>query len=171
MRLAVIRSRVWVSETLNPEATELNVAPLHVNAMIEMTALFDGRPGAEASEKGVDARDGDGGMNTPAHRLAAEDRAENAGLLSPDDRLTCHVHARWIHQCVSSALHVNQITRHRWCRDCAVALNVVVDELTRTVTIRCPRCGDGDSAATTRLLAACRASLAASRPLHLSAVA
>jgi uncharacterized ParB-like nuclease family protein len=94
-----------------------------------------------------------------AQRLAAEDRAEDAGRLDPDDRLTCHVHGRWIHHCVSSPVHVNRVTRHRWCRDCAAELTVAVDELARTVTMRCPRCSRGSSAATTRLLAACRASL------------
>jgi hypothetical protein len=94
-----------------------------------------------------------------ARSLAAEDRAEDAGQLDPDDRLTCHVHGRWVHQCVSSPVHVNPVTRHRWCRDCAAELTVAVDELARTVTMRCPRCGQGSSAATTRLMAACRASL------------
>jgi hypothetical protein len=94
-----------------------------------------------------------------AHWLAAEDRAEDAGRLDPDDRLTCHVHGRWIHQCVSSPAHVNPVTRHRWCRDCATELTVAVDELARTVNMRCPHCSQGSSAATTRLLAACRASL------------
>lgn len=94
-----------------------------------------------------------------AQWLAAEDRAEDAGQLDPDDRLSCHVHGRWIHECVSSPVHVNPVTRHRWCRDCAAELAVAVDELARTVTMRCPRCSQGISAATTRLLAACRASL------------
>jgi hypothetical protein len=94
-----------------------------------------------------------------AHWLAAEDQGEDAGRLHPDDRLTCHVHGRWIHQCVSSPVHVNPVTRHRWCRDCATELTVAVDELARTVTMQCPRCNQGSSAATARLLAACRASL------------
>ncbi|GAA1266273.1 hypothetical protein GCM10009609_31800 [Pseudonocardia aurantiaca] len=94
-----------------------------------------------------------------ARWLAAEDRAEDAGRLDPDDRLTCHVHGRWIHQCVSSPVHVNPVTRHRWCRDCAAELTVAVDELAGTVTMRCPRCSQGSSAATARLSAACRASL------------
>jgi DNA-directed RNA polymerase subunit RPC12/RpoP len=93
-------------------------------------------------------------------RVAEEDYAEDAGLLAADDRLTCHVHGRWIHQCVSSSVHVNQITRHRWCRDCRTELRVAVDELTRTVQMACPRCGDGRSAATDRLVRACNASLA-----------
>jgi hypothetical protein len=94
-----------------------------------------------------------------AHWLAAEDQSEDAGRLAPDDRLTCHVHGRWIHQCVSSPVHVNPVTRHRWCRDCAAELTVAVDELARTVTMRCPRCNEGSSTATARLLSACRASL------------
>jgi hypothetical protein len=94
-----------------------------------------------------------------AHWLAAEDQSEDAGRLEPDDRLTCHVHGRWIHQCVSSRVHVNPVTRHRWCRDCAAELTVAVDELARTVTMRCPHCNQGSSAATERLLSACRASL------------
>ncbi|MFC0110559.1 hypothetical protein [Kibdelosporangium aridum] len=96
-------------------------------------------------------------------RLAAEDEAERAERLSPDDRLTCHVHGKWIHQCVSSPLHAHPVTRHRWCRDCAMVLTVTVDELARTVAMRCPRCGGGSSAATVRLLAACQASLAAAK--------
>jgi hypothetical protein len=98
-----------------------------------------------------------------AQWLATEDRAEDAGQLDPDDRLTCHVHGRWIHQCVSSPVHVNQVTRHRWCRDCAAELTVAVDELSRTVTMSCPGCSQGGSAATTRLLTACRASLSRTR--------
>jgi hypothetical protein len=94
-------------------------------------------------------------------RLDAEDAAEAAELLEPDSRLTCHVHRKWIHQCVSSPLHAHPVTRHRWCRTCDTALTVAVDEFARTVSIRCPRCGDGGSPATTRLLAACRASLLA----------
>lgn len=94
-----------------------------------------------------------------AHWLAAEDEGEDAGRLHPDDRLTCHVHGRWIHQCVSSQAHVNPVTRHRWCRNCEMELTVAVDELARTVTMRCPRCNQGSSTATTRLLTACRASL------------
>ncbi|MFC0106939.1 hypothetical protein [Kibdelosporangium aridum] len=93
-------------------------------------------------------------------QLAQEDRIEDAGRLAPDDRMTCHVHNRWVHQCVSSAAHVNQVTRHRWCRECKTALTVAVDELTLTVHMSCPSCGDGRSAATRRLERACEASLA-----------
>ncbi|WP_439659716.1 hypothetical protein ACSHWB_46355 [Lentzea sp. HUAS TT2] len=40
---------------------------------------------------------------------------------------------------------------------------VVVDELAGAVAMRCPRCGRGGSAATARLIAACRASIEAHR--------
>ena len=103
--------------------------------------------------------------------LATEDDAEDMGLLAADDRLTCHVHGRWIHQCVSSPLHVNQITRHRWCRSCSAELTVAVDELSMTVSMSCPRCGEGRSAATERLITACEASLAAARGVVTLAVA
>lgn len=95
--------------------------------------------------------------------LAMEDDAEDVGRLSSDDRLTCHVHGRWIHQCVASPTHVNPVTRHRWCRPCATELTVSVDELSGDVTMSCPRCGHGESAASARLIAACRASLAMAR--------
>ncbi|WP_439378991.1 hypothetical protein [Amycolatopsis lexingtonensis] len=101
--------------------------------------------------------------------LATEDDAEEMGLLAPDDRLTCHVHGRWIHQCVASPAHVSPVTRHRWCRGCRTALSVAVDELSLAVAMSCPRCGDGASAATTRLTAACRASLAAERDIRRAA--
>jgi hypothetical protein len=94
-----------------------------------------------------------------SRRLRAEDLEEDAGRLSPDDRLTCPVHRRWIHQCVSSPVHVQPVTRHRWCRGCERALTVAIDELGGTVRMTCPGCGAGGSGATTRLLAACRASL------------
>ncbi|WP_394617921.1 hypothetical protein JNUCC0626_02130 [Lentzea sp. JNUCC 0626] len=95
--------------------------------------------------------------------LVEEDHAEDDGVLAPDDRLTCHVHGRWIHQCVSSPVHINPVTRHRWCRGCDSPLGVVVDELAGDVAMRCPRCGCGGSAATARLIAACRASIEAHR--------
>ncbi|GAB3745315.1 hypothetical protein GCM10027598_81750 [Amycolatopsis oliviviridis] len=103
--------------------------------------------------------------------LAMEDDAEDVGRLAPDDRLTCHVHGRWIHQCVASPVHVNPITRHRWCRSCATALTVSVDELSGAVTMSCPRCGHGESAASARLIVACQASLAAARAQAAAQVA
>jgi hypothetical protein len=103
--------------------------------------------------------------------LRSEDLAEDAGRLSPDDRLTCHVHRRWIHQCVSSPVHAHPVTRHRWCRDCEKALTVAVDEFAGTVRMTCPGCGAGGSSATTRLLAACRASLGVTTGRRSAAVA
>jgi hypothetical protein len=105
---------------------------------------------------------GVGGMNALRARLVLEDRVEDTGELGADDRLTCHVHGRWIHQCVSSPIHVNQVTRHRWCRDCEMPVPVVIDELAGIVSMRCSRCGDGVSGPTARLVVACRASLRAS---------
>ncbi|MFC3456501.1 hypothetical protein [Amycolatopsis speibonae] len=101
-------------------------------------------------------------MNALQARLAFEDRVEDMGVLDADDRVTCHVHGRWIHQCVASPIHVNPVTRHRWCRDCERALTVVIDELAGVVTMNCSRCGGGVSGATAHLLTACRASLRAS---------
>ncbi|WP_204164873.1 hypothetical protein [Rhodococcus oxybenzonivorans] len=95
--------------------------------------------------------------------LASEDAAEDDLRLAPDDRVTCPLHHRWIYRCVASPAHINAVTRHRWCRSCAVPLPVVIDEIAGTVTIVCTRCGDGGSPATTRLIAACRASLATSK--------
>lgn len=96
-----------------------------------------------------------------ATRLAVEDTAESAGRLPVDSRLTCGVHRRWIHDCVSSPVHVNQVTGHRWCRTCQEPVTVAVDQLTRTVTMQCPKCGDGRSPATNRLTTSCQSSLSA----------
>jgi hypothetical protein len=69
-----------------------------------------------------------------------------------------------VHECISSAAHVFVVTGHRWCRDCECAANVAVDQLTWSVTVTCPRCGQApDSAATRQIVRTCRASLAASR--------
>jgi hypothetical protein len=96
-----------------------------------------------------------------ARRLAVKDSAELAGRLPADSRLTCSVHRRWIHHCVSSPVHVNQVTGHRWCRDCAAELTVAVDELCRTVTMACPSCGNGGGPSSDRLVNACLGSLVA----------
>ena len=53
-----------------------------------------------------------------AARLAAEDVAEEAGV-DPFERVSCRLHQRWLHQCVSSPVHVVAFTGHRWCRTCA----------------------------------------------------
>ncbi|MFC0452008.1 hypothetical protein [Rhodococcus jostii] len=106
--------------------------------------------------------------STLRDRLAREDAAEDARRLSPVDRTTCPLHRRWIHQCVASPTHVNAVTRHRWCRRCAVPLTVTVDEIAQTVTMVCPSCGDGGSPATTRLVSACCASLGEASYHHTS---
>jgi hypothetical protein len=94
-----------------------------------------------------------------AYWPAAEDQGKDAGRLEADDRLACHVCGRRIHQYVSSRVHVNPVTRHHWCRDCAAEPTAAVDELARTATMRCPRRDQGGSAATARLLTARCASL------------
>lgn len=53
-----------------------------------------------------------------AAMLAWEDAAEERDGLSPHDRITCPVHRRWVHQCVSSPAHAIRVTGHRWCRAC-----------------------------------------------------
>lgn len=96
--------------------------------------------------------------------LLAEDQAEETGWLDPLDRMTCAVHRRWIHECAHSELHVSPVTGHRWCRPCRRELELSVDELTATVTVHCPRCDRGPTTrADAQLIAACEASLTASR--------
>ena len=93
--------------------------------------------------------------------LTAEDRSEEDGL-DPLERTTCRSHRRWLHDCVSSPLHVIVITGTRWCRSCQCALNVAVDQLAGDVSVRCPSCTTTPATCATRqLVRACRASLAA----------
>lgn len=94
--------------------------------------------------------------------LAAEDLAEELGL-DPHARVTCSLHRCWMHQCVSAPDHVIAVTGHRWCRSCARALEVVVDEkTTRTVHLYCPSCGAAaDTVANRQLVRACHTSIAA----------
>ena len=95
--------------------------------------------------------------------LAEEDLAEDRGL-SPHDRITCRLHRKWVHHCISSPLHVIPLTGHRWCRDCRIATSVAVDELTGGVVLTCPRCGTRLAGRATRqIVRTCQASLAASR--------
>ena len=75
-----------------------------------------------------------------AARLAAEDVAEEAGL-DPFERISCRLHQRWLHQCVSSPVHVVAFTGHRWCRTCAAPAAVAVDEWLGDVRVTCTRCG------------------------------
>lgn len=98
-----------------------------------------------------------------AAHLMAEDAAEENGL-DPLERLTCRTHRRWVHQCISSPVHVFVVTGHRWCRRCECAADVAVDELTWSVRITCPNCGNIlDGAATRQIARTCRASMAAAR--------
>jgi hypothetical protein len=98
-----------------------------------------------------------------ADALVAEDQAEDSGFLDALDRITCPAHRRWIHQCCHSDLHVSQVSGHRWCRPCRRALEVAVDEVTRTVSLHCPTCDRGArTRADAQLVAACEASLTAS---------
>jgi hypothetical protein len=103
-------------------------------------------------------------LNPLTAALAAEDHAEDTGWLDALDRLTCRVHRRWIHECAHSDLHVIEVTGHRWCRPCRRALEIAVDEVTRTVALHCPRCHRGTTTRADRqLVAACESSLTASR--------
>jgi hypothetical protein len=96
-------------------------------------------------------------------RLRHEDRAEELGDLRVEDRLTCHVHQRWIHQCVHSSIHVNAVTRQRWCRNCELAMSVAVDEVAGRVTMCCSGCGRGPAGPALRVAVSCGASLRFSR--------
>lgn len=99
-----------------------------------------------------------------AAKLMAEDVAEERDGLSPHERLTCHAHRRWAHECISSPLHVIVVTGHRWCRRCEREATVAVDELAGTVRVTCTRCRRvPDSPATRQIVRTCRASLATAR--------
>jgi hypothetical protein len=73
-----------------------------------------------------------------ATALTAEDRSEEDGL-DPLERVTCRTHRRWLHDCVSSPLHVVIVTGTRWCRKCECALNVAIDQLAGDVAVRACR--------------------------------
>jgi hypothetical protein len=93
--------------------------------------------------------------------LLAEDHAEDGGL-DPFERISCRVHRRWLHTCISSPVHVVQVSGHRWCRACSAPASVAVDELTGDVRVVCPRCGRPPSGrATQQIIRTCKASLAA----------
>jgi hypothetical protein len=110
----------------------------------------------------VDPRYADLSDRHLARTLSTEDRSEVEGGLDPLERITCWTHRRWLHQCVSSPLHVIQVTGHRWCRDCSCPVSVAVDELIGDIRLTCPRCGHTpDTRATRQTVRACRASLAA----------
>lgn len=92
--------------------------------------------------------------------LALEQRQQDRGELDPADRVTCPQHSTWIHRCAHSDAHVTRSLGVRWCSPCGTALDVVVDELTRAISLRCNRCGTGArSRADHRLVEACHRSL------------
>jgi hypothetical protein len=96
-----------------------------------------------------------------AAALTAEDAAEFDGL-NPLERMTCGLHRKWIHRCVHSPLHVIPVTGHRWCRHCATAANVMIDELTGEIRVTCPRRSrTPNPLATKQIVRTCRASLSA----------
>ncbi|MEU5846230.1 hypothetical protein [Saccharopolyspora shandongensis] len=96
-----------------------------------------------------------------ANTLVREDAAVEREELSPHERLSCHVHRRWAHECISSPAHVIAVTGHRWCRSCEAEASVAVDEVSGAVSVVCTRCRTTpDSAATRQILRTCRASLA-----------
>jgi hypothetical protein len=111
--------------------------------------------------------------------LILEDAAEEREELSVFDRISCQVHRRWAHECISSPVHVIVVTGHRWCRGCGAEASVAVDELSGSVDVVCTRCRRSpDTAATRQILRSCRASLAAAhesrraraeQPSHVSA--
>lgn len=85
-----------------------------------------------------------------AATLDVEDRAEERGTLSPYDRITCGVHRRWVHECVSSPQYLT-------------GRAVSVDEVAGTVALLRGTCGVPDSVANRQVIRACRESLRASR--------
>jgi hypothetical protein len=106
--------------------------------------------------------------------LSTEDAAEESGAQDPLERTTCYQHRRWLHDCVSSPLHVIVVTGHRWCRRCSCAVDVAVDQLTGDVALTCPKCREmPPGPANRQLVRCCRASLAAAydtaRPLPRAA--
>jgi hypothetical protein len=99
-----------------------------------------------------------------ARKLAAEDVAEERDGLSPHERLTCRIHRRWVHECISSPLHVIAVTGHRWCRSCDREAVVAVDELAGEIRVTCVCCRQvPESRATRQIIRTCRASLATAR--------
>ena len=109
----------------------------------------------------VDPRYADVADRRLARALTAEDQSEEDGL-DALERITCRTHRRWLHDCVSSPLHVVIITGTRWCRSCRCALNVAIDQLAGDVAVHCPSCDETPAnRATRQLVRACRASLAA----------
>ncbi|WP_249124095.1 hypothetical protein [Saccharopolyspora erythraea] len=97
-----------------------------------------------------------------ADTLISEDAAEERDELSALERISCHVHRRWAHECISSPVHVIVVTGHRWCRRCEAEAFVAVDEVSGSVDVVCTRCREAPGTAATRqIIRTCRASLAA----------
>lgn len=119
------------------------------------------QPVADRIDTRIDTRYADLADHRLAAALSREDTAEDDGL-NPFERTTCYTHRRWLHQCVSSSLHVVRVSGHRWGRRCEHPVTVAVDELAGDLSLHCPRCGTAPSGAANRqLLRACRASMAA----------
>lgn len=96
-----------------------------------------------------------------ADMLIIEDAAEDRAELSALERISCHLHRRWAHECISSPMHVIAVTGHRWCRRCEAEATVAVDELTGDVDVVCTRCRKSPATPATRqIVRTCRASLA-----------
>lgn len=101
---------------------------------------------------------------TLADLMREEDAADDRGTMSALDRITCRLHRRWIHECVSSPAHVIAVTGHQWCRACDSRACVSVDHVDGQVSVLCPRCGrTPGQAATAQIIRTCSASFAASR--------
>lgn len=99
-----------------------------------------------------------------AEALITEDAAEEREELSVFERISCHVHRRWAHECISSPVHVIVVTGHRWCRGCEAEASVAVDELSGSVDVVCTRCRRSpDTAATRQIRRTCQTSLAAAQ--------
>src|SRR5690349_19122737 len=103
------------------------------------TMTVEARPRVIATDRGAwrragpdhDADDDDARYDRVRDRrlaamLAAEDRAEDAGL-DPFERISCRIHLRWLHHCIHSAVHVVQVSGYRWCRSCQSHAVVAVD--------------------------------------------
>lgn len=118
-------------------------------------------PAPWSPAEAVDPRYADLTDRRLAARLSAEDAAEEHGL-NPLERVTCQLHRRWLHTCISSPAHVIAVTGHRWCRGCNHAADVAVDQLTGDIILTCPRCRTTPNGPATRqIVRCCRASLAA----------
>jgi hypothetical protein len=69
--------------------------------------------------------------------LATEEQC----ALPPHDRVTCHLHQRWLHERVASPLHAIAVTGHRWCPTCQCTVKLAVDVLAGSCGCCCRSCG------------------------------